>query len=208
MQGNYDLVMITREGDCGLKGRLFGSTSLHLMRKCPCPVWILKPTHHKQYAGILAAVDPDPSDEKKHALNIKIMDLATSLAKQEQSKVHVVHVWSPWREHFLRYSRMSARQVEHVTQELLTQRRKQLDELVRGYMLEDLAHQVHFVLDEPGLAIPNLAAQHQVDLIVMGTVCRTGIAGLFIGSTAENVLQQVDCSVLAVKPKDFVSPVK
>ena len=41
----------------------------------------------------------------------------------------------------------------------------------------------------------------------MGTVCRTGIAGFFIGNTAEKTLQQVDCSVLMVKPEGFVSPV-
>ena len=36
----------------------------------------------------------------------------------------------------------------------------------------------------------------------------TGVQGFFIGNTAENVLQHVDCSVLAVKPKGFVTPVK
>jgi len=40
----------------------------------------------------------------------------------------------------------------------------------------------------------------------MGTVCRTGIAGFLIGNTAENVLNDVDCSVLTVKPEGFASP--
>ena len=46
------------------------------------------------------------------------------------------------------------------------------------------------------------------DLVVMGTVARTGIAGLFIGNTAEAILDQLACSVLAVKPSGFVTPVK
>jgi nucleotide-binding universal stress UspA family protein len=41
----------------------------------------------------------------------------------------------------------------------------------------------------------------------MGTVGRTGIPGFFIGNTAEEVLQTTTASVLAVKPKDFISPV-
>jgi nucleotide-binding universal stress UspA family protein len=41
----------------------------------------------------------------------------------------------------------------------------------------------------------------------MGTVCRTGIAGFFIGNTAEKVLQEIDCSVLAIKPEGFETPV-
>jgi hypothetical protein len=54
--------------------------------------------------------------------------------------------------------------------------------------------------------IPALAKRKGIELIVMGTVCRTGIAGFIVGNTAENILQQVDCSVLTVKPEGFVSP--
>jgi nucleotide-binding universal stress UspA family protein len=42
----------------------------------------------------------------------------------------------------------------------------------------------------------------------MGTVGRSGIPGLFIGNTAEEVLQNARASILAVKPPSFVSPVK
>jgi nucleotide-binding universal stress UspA family protein len=42
----------------------------------------------------------------------------------------------------------------------------------------------------------------------MGTVARTGISGFIIGNTAENILQKIDCSLLALKPQGFVSPVK
>lgn len=42
----------------------------------------------------------------------------------------------------------------------------------------------------------------------MGTVARTGIPGFIIGNTAENILQKIDCSLLALKPLGFVSPVK
>ena len=207
LHNKHDLVMMTVERYGGLRGKLFGSTALHLMRKCPCPVWIMKPSHHKRFEGILAAVDPDPLNESKHALNIKIMDLATSLAKQEQSKLHVVHIWSHWREPFLGYTAMPDREVAQMTQELQAQRREELDALVRGYLLKDIDSQVHFLVDDPGFAIPDLAAKLRIELIVMGTVCRTGLPGLLIGNTAENVLGQVDCSVLAAKPEGFVSPV-
>jgi len=46
-----------------------------------------------------------------------------------------------------------------------------------------------------------------VDLMIMGTVARTGIPGFFIGNTAESILSQIDCSVLTIKPPGFVSPV-
>ena len=55
--------------------------------------------------------------------------------------------------------------------------------------------------------IPELARELHADLVVMGTVARTGISGLLIGNTAESILDQLECSVLAVKPPGFVSPV-
>ena len=44
--------------------------------------------------------------------------------------------------------------------------------------------------------------------IMMGTVGRTGIPGFIMGNTAETVLNRIDCSVLAIKPEGFVTPVR
>ena len=86
--------------------------------------------------------------------------------------------------------------------------KKGFDELIGKYSVKNLNHRLHFLKGDPAARITDLAAKERIDLIVMGTVCRTGVAGFFIGNTAENVLQQVDCSVLTVKPEGFVSPVK
>jgi nucleotide-binding universal stress UspA family protein len=56
-------------------------------------------------------------------------------------------------------------------------------------------------------SIRQLAERLPADLIVTGTVGRSGIPGFFIGNTAEEVLQTTQASVLAVKPRNFVSPV-
>ena len=209
MRKKHDLVIMMAEGKTGLKDRLFGSTSLHLMRKCPCPVWIMKPKRQKTYARILAAVDPDFTDAKKNALNIQIMDIATSLAELEESDLHVLHVWSMWPKHFLSsHGSMSGQEVEEVANEILADRKGELNKLVSGYDLEEAGHKLHFVIGEARTMIPQMAVAEHVDLIVMGTVCRTGFAGFFIGNTAESVLQQVNCSVLVLKPDGFVSPVK
>jgi nucleotide-binding universal stress UspA family protein len=41
----------------------------------------------------------------------------------------------------------------------------------------------------------------------MGTVARSGIPGLIMGNTAEAILTELECSVLAIKPPGFVTPV-
>jgi len=85
--------------------------------------------------------------------------------------------------------------------------KQQFDKLVGNYALQDLNHRLHLLKGDASVVITDLAAKKRVDLIVMGTVCRTGIAGFFIGNTAENVLQRVDCSMLTVKPEGFISPI-
>ncbi len=102
LRNEHDLVMTTTEGRAALKERLFGSTTMHLMRKCPCPVWVVKPTQPERHTRILAAVDPAPPDVEQYAVNVKIMDLATSLAQRQQSELIVVHTWTFPAEHSLR----------------------------------------------------------------------------------------------------------
>lgn len=74
--------------------------------------------------------------------------------------------------------------------------------------LSGIPHNVHLLKGDPAEVIASLTAKKRIDLIVMGTVGRTGIPGFLIGNTAETVLRQVNCSVLAVKPEGFVTPVK
>ncbi|WP_254699947.1 MULTISPECIES: hypothetical protein [unclassified Roseovarius] len=40
----------------------------------------------------------------------------------------------------------------------------------------------------------------------MGPVARTGLSGVFIGNTAENSINTLECPDLAVKPDGFISP--
>jgi nucleotide-binding universal stress UspA family protein len=66
----------------------------------------------------------------------------------------------------------------------------------------------HLPMGSAKKVIPPLAAELRADLIVMGTVARTGISGVIIGNTAETILDQLTCSVLAIKPPGFKTPVK
>jgi nucleotide-binding universal stress UspA family protein len=59
----------------------------------------------------------------------------------------------------------------------------------------------------PGDVIPEHVAAEGIDTIVMGTLSRTGVAGLFIGNTAETVLNHVSCSVLTAKAPGFKTPI-
>jgi nucleotide-binding universal stress UspA family protein len=203
----YDLVMMTAEGPLGLKKVLFGSTSMHLMRKCPCPIWVTR-GQSKNYTEILAAVDPSEPTDEKDRLNRTILELASSLARLERSELHVVHTWELTGEDLVTSrSETTPDILDRLIRRNEAPRKKRLEALLAEHDLEGLPNQIHLLRGRPELAIPELARKKEIELIVMGTVCRTGVPGLLIGNTAETLLQLVDCSVLTVKPPGFVSPV-
>jgi nucleotide-binding universal stress UspA family protein len=71
----------------------------------------------------------------------------------------------------------------------------------------DLQLTTHIAHGSPSVLIPEVAHDVDAELIVVGTVGRTGIAGLLIGNTAESIFAQVECPVLAIKPEGFQTPV-
>lgn len=209
VRGQHDLVMITATDRGGLRKRLFGSTTMHLMRKCPCPIWVIKSTQLQPYRRILAAVDPDPFDPTRDALNSQILELATALACQEQSELLIFHAWTAYGEATLRggFSHMTIEEVNQYVQTVRNDHLHHLAGLLANHPLTGLPHEIYMLKGEASRLLPELASRKEVDLVVMGTVCRTGVAGFILGNTAESISQQVDCSVLAVKPEGFVTPV-
>lgn len=208
LRNEHDLLMTAPGGRGGLRERLFGSTAMHLLRKCPCPVWLVRDPLPEPHTCILAAVDPAPPDEEQYAINIKIMDLATALARRQKCKLVVVHTWTFPAEQSLRSGYLVASgELDGWLRKTHDLHRRRLTELLRRYPLQDLETQVYMLKGEPGRLIPEVAERVGVELIVMGTVSRTGVAGLLMGTTAERILRRVGCSVLAVKPDGFVSPV-
>jgi nucleotide-binding universal stress UspA family protein len=206
LRNGFDLVIKAARPPAGLSERLFGSSDLHLLRKCPCPVWIDRPGEVYPYRKILAAVDP--LDQEAVGTDRLVMDLATSLAEQESARLSVLHAWQLEGETMLRGGRSPLPQSE-VDLLVANEREKHvkaLHQLTSHYTLE--SDQIHLVKGVASNVIHSEAEQQGADLIVMGTLGRTGIPGFFIGNTAEEVLQSAKAAILAVKPAGFESPVK
>ena len=210
LRGGHDLIIKEASGWREGPRLFFGSLDLHLLRKCPCPVWIIKQSQRKKYARVLAAVDPHGADQERNGLNVLIMDLASSLSAIEESELHVVNAWQLEGEESLRSSpfvRIPDTELDRLVRLERKHRKTQLDDLMSSYAIENRRRQLHLVKGDARHVIPEIARKKRVELIVMGTVARTGISGLLIGNTAEAILNQIDCSVLAVKPEGFETPV-
>jgi nucleotide-binding universal stress UspA family protein len=203
----HDLVITTAEEIKGIRARVFGATSMHLMRKCPCPVWVVKRAQTRPYARIMAAVDPSKYDPERDSLNPLILELAGSMARKQAAELHVVHVWNLFGELYLRNSGMTRKDFQEAKAYEKNKHKQHFDNLLSWAGVSDLKPHLHLIEGDPDEDIPELVMELGIDLLVMGTVCRTGIAGFLIGNTAEEILNQVDCSVLTLKPEGFITPV-
>lgn len=220
LRNRHDLVFKMAEND-GVLNRVFGSNDMHLLRKCPCPVWLVKSDSPKAYKRILATVDvgDNYSSEElsiRHLLNIQIVEMACSLAISESAEFHVAHAWEAMGEGAMQvgFIQTSEEKVKTYQEEIRLQHSKNLktlmDEIEKKLGLDALDYlrsQTHLLKGSPRKELPKFANEIKADLVVMGTVARTGIPGFIMGNTAESILSQLDCSVLAVKPQGFVTPV-
>lgn len=209
LRRRHDLVVIAGSARKGLKGRIFGSTGMRLMRKCPCPVWVVNAPPNTRFKRVLAAVDPDPADPVRDGLDARILGLAASLAELYGGELHVVHAWQPIADALLHTWGTGSPDGEAGARAATVgpDHQRLLDELLDRCGIAPAACRRHLVEGDPAALIPEVAATEGIDLIVMGTVARTGLQGYLIGNTAETVLRHVTCSVMAVKPDGFVSPV-
>ncbi len=221
LRNGHDLVIKSPESP-GWLDRFLAGDDMNLLRKCPCPVWMVKPETGKHYQRILAAVDMDddypPQElEAREALNERVLEIAGTLAASEVAELHVVHAWEDFAETAMRHGVLTsvpAENVDSYAAQVRERRALRLDELMRKVrttlgteVMGRLKPELHLPNGSAREQIPALAKRLNADCIVMGTVGRTGIEGFVMGNTAETILSQIDCSVLAVKPPGFVTPV-
>jgi universal stress protein E len=204
LRDRHDLVVVGTRDLTGIRRVLFGNTAMKLLRRCPCPVLVTKHGTNVSPMNVLAATDLQPAGEDA-------MRLAISLAGRLDARLHILHVvdypldriWSTGlagdREH--EYHKRLRAEAERV-----------LNEQLNRTNFRTLGDRVQVHLAD-GMGIADVAIQHfiqvnNIHLLVMGTIGRGGIPGIMIGNTAERLLPEVHCSVLAVKPPDSQCPVR
>ncbi|MFT7684074.1 MAG: universal stress protein E [Moritella dasanensis] len=218
LRNDHDLLIKTPEQQERF-ARFFGSDDMHLLRKCPCPVWLIKQEAPKSYGRILAAVDIDEmssavDQQTQQSINQHILQMAGSLALSEFAELHVANAWDVMGESTLRHSAFSRTPEEEINAYVELTRQKHAESLSallhehQNDILDYLAPQTHLLKGLARKEIPAFAKRIEADMIVMGTVARIGIPGFIMGNTAETILNQLDCSVLAIKPPGFITPVE
>jgi nucleotide-binding universal stress UspA family protein len=206
LQSRHDLLVRSHGRDESWSPRPFGAVDMELLRQCPCPVWLVARHEPHRPWRILAAIHASTDDAIEQELNRTILDWALLLSGSGDAQLTILQAWAPYGASILK-SHLPSEEFTTFVEDTRRSNEEALASFVKPYAerLENVP--VESVYGEPGDVIPRFVESHGIDVVVMGTVARTGIAGLLMGNTAERVLQRLRGSVFAVKPPGFQTPV-
>lgn len=185
---------------------LLGATDWELVRRSPQPLWLVKRSLDPaaRPPAVVAAVDPmHPSDEKA-ALDRKLVRTAADICALFGGRLHLFHAENPSAavapvasaSHHVAMPVM--RMGSDLIAELQAQRRRKLSELAALAGVPD--ERVHLVAGHASTALQDLVEEEGLDIVVTGAVARGRLERLLVGNTAEEILDDVDCDVVVVKP--------
>lgn len=186
----------------------FDNTYHHLARKCPAPVWFVKKNFLHDPIRTLVVIDLDFNEETIRNNNAKCMDIARMLAKSHGAIIDVTHTWSLPNEDHLREiaSNITISQIKEMT----AREHHYHEEWFYSFVLKQQGmklNSVDLLNGDKGTIVSELVKKNAIDLLIMATVNDIATPGVLISNEAESILQEVDCSVMAIKPDGFTSPV-
>lgn len=182
---------------------ILANTDWELIRDCPCAIWFVRSARLPKRTPVLVAVDPRHTHAKPTRLDERLLAAANSLVKQLGGKVSIAHAYE---KQISGSAQLLVGPVEFPTQ--IRRYREYVAATVR--LVETLAAKHRIAASDcyvrPGSAnevLAALAKQKKAKVLVMGAVSRSLLMRPVIGSTAERVIDQVDCDVFIVKPAGF-----
>lgn len=212
MTEHYDVVIKAADDSYLVDNRKqgYGALDMALLRKCPVPVWLCRPiTQHRDKIKVAVAIDPNDKEDTEHKLSKQLLCLGHDMADDCDGLLNVVSCWEFELETVLRNSAWLKIANDDLNTQI-TQADALHQQALKDVVSAELADKDIQVVRLQGAAdkcIPTFVESHNIDILVMGTVARTGIPGLLIGNTAESILRALSCTLLAVKPEGFISPV-
>ncbi|MCF2909044.1 universal stress protein UspE [Pseudoalteromonas sp. DL2-H2.2] len=202
LEQEFDLVIKATHQHDTLKSVIFTPTDWHLIRKCPAPVLLVKDHAWPEKGEILAAVNAVSDDEQHQALNNRIIKDAQFLCELANASLSLVNTYPATPVNIaIEIPEFNPSQYNEAV------KKHHEDEtwaLAQRFGLSDSQCVIKEGLPED--VIPHIAKQKNAELVVIGTVGRTGLSAALVGNTAEHVIDSLDCDVLALKPDGYKSP--
>lgn len=179
------------------------NTDWQLIRLCPAPLLFVKKVRSYDKARVLAAIDPLHANAKPARLDRRILETAQAFAAAHSGRLDVAHIWLP------PSMALTDPMTGFIDPRLDEEQERYLRRTLKRYVapLDLPSSQLHLQAGYPQSVLPALAQRLHTDVLVLGTVSRRGLKRLFIGNTAERVIDTATCDLLVVKPRSFRTPV-
>jgi universal stress protein E len=185
--------------------RLFADADWQLIRHAPCPLLLVRRASWEAPPRVIAAVDPLHGHGKPQYLDNRIVDIGACICRCDGGRLYVFHAFQAIVSD-IRADDPDPAPIEYTEASLEGAHNAAVETLVAG--LTQVGHSVRVAEGKTEEKLPEFASEISADLVVMGAVARNAVRRIFIGSTAEKVLDRLDCDILIVKPAGFESPVK
>jgi universal stress protein E len=187
-----------------LKRSIFSNTDWSLIRTCPATLWLVKPRPPGHRPCFVAAVDPLHERDKPADLDNRILATANAFRQALGGEVHVFHAFDVSTAIAVSTDSMTmpiALPINEFTDAMRAQHTEAVERLCQAH---DVARD-HTHIHQGGTRqiLLTLTEQLRADAVVMGAISRSGLKGLFLGNTAEDVLDRLHCDLVIVKPAGF-----
>ena len=199
-----DLVVKDTHYHSALQRSIFSNTDWSLIRACAATLWLVKPRPPGQHPCFVAAVDPLHQRDKPADLDRRILGTATALSTALSGELHVFHAFDASIAIAASTDSMTmpiALPIDDVTEAMRVEHADAVAELCKAHGIPPERTHVHQGSTRESLM--TLTEQLRADAVVMGAISRSGLKGLFLGNTAEGVLDRLHCDLVIVKPEGF-----
>ncbi|MFC3094362.1 hypothetical protein DRW07_14260 [Alteromonas sediminis] len=193
---------------------IFDSDDMHLMRKCPVPTWLINTGRHQTPGQVVVALDFKAPEEEGaiSEFNRQLLDLTLTFVAKTASSITLIHACA---DSLADFASIWADDPETMQQQITQQEKvtkraamKQAHQyLLDKQILPTPVIKTRLIDGHPEESVAAFVKANNTDMLVLGSLGRTGIKGLFMGNTAESILQQIHCSVITAKPQGFESPI-
>ena len=207
MSESSDLVIKTARGRTRRSWPLFSSTALHLLRKCPAPVWLVAPNGPLAPRRILAVVSPEPGNPARNSFEGEVLARAEELAGLFGAELDVLCCWHLASEDLLA-RHLEPRYLLRVIDGMRDEMHGALDALLAPFSGRIDERCVHLQKGTESAEALALVEARGSDLVVLGSIGPDAGPGMMISEEVENLVQRVSCSILAIKPAGFRSPIR
>ena len=195
----FDLLIKTANKHGRFEGIFHTPLDWHLLRECPCPVLLVSEEKWSVDGPIIAAIDANTDDQAHISLNHKLLETANYLSSLLDNEVIVANACPPLPVLVdLEYTSIDPTTYINSMHQAAE---NNINIITKPYGIEK--ENIKVIDGIPEDEIPRLAEELDCRLIILGTVSRTGLKGYLMGNTAEQLLHNIHCDIIALKPKDF-----